>query len=501
MAEPTHQEEHLDVLTKTGEKTGVSKPRSLVHRDGDYHRAVHVWIYSESTQELLLQKRADCKASWPAKWDISSAGHISSGESSLLTARNQRFLLSNTCFGMIINIFLKKEMINMSHMIQQASIASYLPFLSKAKSAELNNELKIPWLLSSSFMQLIGLSEADKEALFHILRAAIVMDDIFYLQVWHTNPMLRDWLKERSNASEIDRLKWMYYSINKSPWSCLDENEAFLTTADSLVKLLEGSTKPVTGWKGIEYKVAFPLGKPPGANFYPLDMDKKEFELWKGSLTKSEQEAATGFFSVIRRQDDIPSSVMVYNGTKQSVNPDCLTIVPYSQEYRTFLEQAAQFLFRAAELSDSSSLTKLLKAKGNAFLSNNYYESDIAWMELDSKLDVTIGPYETYEDTIFGYKVNFVHSFVENKHSLLYFVAICFLGLVAHVIYQATFEAFVGIRDDKATTQVKLFGDHLQVLEQNLPMDDIYKSKDVVAAPIRVIHLIYNSGVSAMYIL
>lgn len=122
MAEPNHQEEHLDVLTKSGEKTGVSKPRSsvfwkrdrntllspshlelltytilrkcllcncrsLVHRDGDYHRAVHVWIYSESTQELLLQKRADCKASWPGKWDISSAGHISSGESSLLTAR------------------------------------------------------------------------------------------------------------------------------------------------------------------------------------------------------------------------------------------------------------------------------------------------------------------------------------------------------------------------------------------------------------------------------
>ncbi|XP_042468282.1 nudix hydrolase 3 isoform X2 [Zingiber officinale] len=526
MAEPTHQEEHLDVLTKTGEKTGVSKPRSLVHRDGDYHRAVHVWIYSESTQELLLQKRADCKASWPAKWDISSAGHISSGESSLLTARRELFeelgidlpkdafellfvsrhecVLNNGSYinNEINDVYLVTTLSRIpmeAFTLQESEVSSvkymfwndykhileegddqYVPYDTtgqysqlfvileqrykenkEAISLRLQNKLNryAPILMNP---ELIGLSEADKEALFHILRAAIVMDDIFYLQVWHTNPMLRDWLKERSNASEIDRLKWMYYSINKSPWSCLDENEAFLTTADSLVKLLEGSTKPVTGWKGIEYKVAFPLVKPPGANFYPLDMDKKEFELWKGSLTKSEQEAATGFFSVIRRQDDIPSSVMVYNGTKQSVNPDCLTIVPYSQEYKTFLEQAAQFLFRAAELSDSSSLTKLLKAKGNAFLSNNYYESDIAWMELDSKLDVTIGPYETYEDTIFGYK--------------------------------ATFEAFVGIRDDKATTQVKLFGDHLQVLEQNLPMDDIYKSKDVVAAPIRVIHLIYNSG-------
>ncbi|PKU85525.1 Nudix hydrolase 3 [Dendrobium catenatum] len=83
-------DELLDVLTKTGEKTGrlfVILSRGLVHRDGDYHRAVHVWIYAESTQELLLQRRADCKDSWPGLWDISSAGHISAGDSSLLTAR------------------------------------------------------------------------------------------------------------------------------------------------------------------------------------------------------------------------------------------------------------------------------------------------------------------------------------------------------------------------------------------------------------------------------
>ncbi|KAF5186034.1 Nudix hydrolase [Thalictrum thalictroides] len=82
-------EEHLDVLTKTGEKTGTSKPRGHVHRDGDYHRAVHVWIFSESTRELLLQRRADCKDSWPGLWDISSAGHISAGDSSLVTARRE----------------------------------------------------------------------------------------------------------------------------------------------------------------------------------------------------------------------------------------------------------------------------------------------------------------------------------------------------------------------------------------------------------------------------
>lgn len=61
--------------------------RSHVHRDGDYHRAVHVWIFAESTQELLVQRRADNKDSWPGLWDISSAGHISAGDSSLVTAR------------------------------------------------------------------------------------------------------------------------------------------------------------------------------------------------------------------------------------------------------------------------------------------------------------------------------------------------------------------------------------------------------------------------------
>ncbi|TYJ15215.1 hypothetical protein E1A91_A10G169200v1 [Gossypium mustelinum] len=98
MAEPyVEQVEYLDVLTKIGKKIGKkiggSKPRHVpsflgdVHRDGDYHKAVNVWIFTESTQELLLQKRADCKDSWPGLWDISSAGHISAGDSSLITAQ------------------------------------------------------------------------------------------------------------------------------------------------------------------------------------------------------------------------------------------------------------------------------------------------------------------------------------------------------------------------------------------------------------------------------
>ncbi|KAM0858365.1 hypothetical protein ACQ4PT_047867 [Festuca glaucescens] len=311
--------------------------------------------------------------------------------------------------------------------------------------------------------ELTTLSEGDKEALGYILKASIVIDDIFYEQVWNSNRMLRDWLKTHSDYSSFDNLKWAYYSINKSPWSCLDENKAFLSTADSAVKLLTDATKPISGWKGVEYRAAFPQDKPGGANFYPPDMNKMEFELWKSGLPDQEQKDATGFFTVIKRPDALlPSALAPSEGSDQTNNSDDLYVVPYSKEYKLSLEKAAELLCKASECSDSPSLKNLLRTKANAFLSNDYYESDITWMELDSNIDITIGPYETYEDGLFSYK--------------------------------ATFEAFIGIRDDVATSQLKLFGGQLEDLEKNLPMDNIYKSDNVSAAPIRVMNLLYNSG-------
>jgi len=172
------------------------------------------------------------------------------------------------------------------------------------------------------------------------------------------------------------------------------------------VKLLTDATKPVSGWKGVEYRAAFPLDKPPGANFYPPDMDKMEFELWKSRLTDKEQKDAAGFFTIIKRHDSLSSpSLKQSDGSDQTKTSDDLFIVPYSKEYRSSLEKAAELLEKASVCSNSPSLKNLLRTKANAFLSNDYYESDIAWMELDSNLDVTIGPYETYEDGLFSYKV------------------------------------------------------------------------------------------------
>jgi hypothetical protein len=256
--------------------------------------------------------------------------------------------------------------------------------------------------------KLTELSEADQKALGLIVKAAKIMDDIFYEQVWNSNPALRDWLKDHANASKLDKLKWDYFTINKSPWSSLDENEAFLSTADSAVKLLPGATKAIAGWKGLEYRAAFPVTKPPGANFYPPDMDKMEFTLWLNGLTEEQKHAATGFFSVIKRRSEanLDASDHLASSTKKlpDSNSDLYSI-PYSEIYRPFLKKASEFLQKAGDLVSSPSLKKLLHSKAEAFLSNEYYESDIAWMDLDSKLDITIGPYETYEDEIFGYKV------------------------------------------------------------------------------------------------
>ncbi|KAL5077958.1 hypothetical protein RYX36_016942, partial [Vicia faba] len=193
--------------------------------------------------------------------------------------------------------------------------------------------------------------------------------------------------------------------------SCLDDDEAFLTTADSAIRLLSKATRTVSEWKGLEYRAAFPILKPAGANFYPLTWTKwyhrkiqicLEFNLWNDNLAKDQQTEATSYFTVIKRHNEFILDSGLSND-KVASSKD-LYIVPYSQEYKSLLAKSAKLLHKAGDITNSTSLKKLLHSKADAFLSNDYYESDIAWMELDSKLDITIGPYETYEDKLFGYK-------------------------------------------------------------------------------------------------
>src|SRR5438477_8143310 len=167
-------------------------------------------------------------------------------------------------------------------------------------------------------------------------------------------------------------------------------------------------------------------------------MTKAEFESWAKGLPRDQRQQAEGFFTVIRRSSSRK-----------------LTIVPYSQEYAADLKSAARLLKQAAALTDNASLKKFLGTRASAFLSNDYYDSDLAWMDLDAPLEITIGPYETYNDEVFGYK--------------------------------AAFEAYITIRDEKESERLKIFASRLQEVEDNLPIEPRYRNPKLGAsAPIRV---------------
>jgi hypothetical protein len=264
-----------------------------------------------------------------------------------------------------------------------------------------------------------GLSSGDKEALASLIAAGDIINRIFMKQLWSGN--LAEYDKLREDASALGRARLHYYWLNKGPWSDLDGHTAFVP--------------------------GVPDRKPPGANFYPEDMSRAEFESWLKTLSPDQREAAESFFTVIRRDP----------ATKK------LAIVPYSYEYRDDLQQAAKLLRDAAAATTNASLKKFLQLRADAFLSNEYFASDIAWMDLDAPLDITIGPYETYNDELFGYK--------------------------------AAFEAYINLRDDKETEKLKFFGDHLQEVENHLPIDAKYRNPKLgAAAPIRVVNEILAAG-------
>ena len=262
------------------------------------------------------------------------------------------------------------------------------------------------------------LSENDRKALDKLIEAARLLDPLFLRQVWSGNEAL--WKKLESDASPEGRERLHYFMINKGPWSRNEKNEPFID--------------------------GVPHEKPPQAGFYPDDMTKDEFNAWVSGLSEQDKLRATGFFTVIRRGPD-----------------GKLKIVPYHEEYREFLEPAAKLLREAAELTTNQTLKNFLTKRADAFLSDDYFASDVAWMDLDAPIDVTIGPYETYEDELFGYK--------------------------------AAFEAFITLRDEAESAKLVKFSGYLQELENNLPIDPRYRNPKLGAAsPIRVVDNVFCSG-------
>jgi hypothetical protein len=261
------------------------------------------------------------------------------------------------------------------------------------------------------------LPENERRALGKLVEAARVFDALFLRQVWEGNEsMLLDLVRDDSPAG---RARLHYFLLNKGPWSRLDHNEPFVPGAPP---------------------------KPPQAHFYPANSTKEEVEAWINTLPDAERRRATGFFTTIRRGPD-----------------GKLMLVPYNVEYQGEVARVAALLREAAGLTTQPTLKRYLETRAAALLSNDYYESDVAWMQLDASIEPTIGPYEVYEDEWFNYK--------------------------------AAFEAFITIRDDAETQKLASLGGELQDIENNLPIDAKYRNPRLGAlAPIRVVNTVFSSG-------
>jgi hypothetical protein len=268
------------------------------------------------------------------------------------------------------------------------------------------------------------LSAGDRVAIARLIEAAKIVDTLQLRQRWSGNEAL--WAALHKDTTPLGKARRDYFWLNKGPWSIIDGNQSFMPAEYAGIKI--------------------PSEKPAGANFYPEGATKQELETWMNGLPPADKEQAQWFFTVIRKD-----------------KAGKFAIVKYSDEYRNELQKLSKLLKEAANATDNASLKKFLNLRADAFLSNDYLASDFAWMDLDSPVDVTIGPYETYNDELFGYK--------------------------------AAFEAYVNVRDQKETEKLNFFGKHMQELENNLPLDAKYRNPKVGAiAPMVVVNQVYGAG-------
>jgi hypothetical protein len=260
------------------------------------------------------------------------------------------------------------------------------------------------------------LNEEETRVVRTLIEASKYIDEIFWRQASEKNPQWRQDLEVLAKGSEKYHHAEHYFQIMKGSWDRLLENEPFLEVGK----------------------------KPPGAAFYPPDMTKEEFENWI-KTHPNDKEKFQGLFTVIRRKGNQ------------------LFAIPYSKQYREFLEPAAAKLKEAASITTNPTLRNYLTKRADAFLSDDYYGSDIAWIDLNSPVEVVIGPYEVYEDQLFNYK--------------------------------ASFESFITVVDKPETEKLKIYLQHLRDMEMNLPMPDEHKNPNRGGqSALRVVQEIYTAG-------
>jgi len=259
------------------------------------------------------------------------------------------------------------------------------------------------------------LTDREKVVLEKLYRASQIIDEIFLEQVYSKNDLIKFELTK--SEDELSKLQLEYFNIMFGPFDRLEDNAPFI-----------GTDK-----------------KPLGADFYPEDMTKDEFEKWIKD-NPADEKSFTNEFTMIRRKDGK------------------LVAIPYSEYFKDKLTEASKYLKEAAEFADNPSLKKYLLSRADAFLSNDYYQSDMDWMDLkDHSIEIIIGPYEVYEDEMFNYK--------------------------------ASFESFVTIKDPVETKKLEVFAKYLNDIEKNLPIDEKHKNFTRGSeSPIVVVNEVFTAG-------
>ncbi|MCW9066375.1 MAG: peptidase [Ignavibacteriaceae bacterium] len=260
-----------------------------------------------------------------------------------------------------------------------------------------------------------SLDERQKIVVKKLYEASKIMDEIFLEQVYSKNDQIKADLMKQETKQAKQELE--LFNIMFGPFDRLEHDAPFIGTEK----------------------------KPLGANFYPEDMTKEEFENWI-KANPNDEKSFTSEFTVIRRKDGK------------------LVSIPYSKYWKDKLTEAANLLKEAAKYADNPTLKKYLNSRADAFLSNDYYQSDMDWMDLkDHAIEIVIGPYEVYEDGMFNYK--------------------------------ASFESFLTIKDPVESKKLNVFKQYLRDMEIHLPIPDQYKNFDRGSeSPLAVVNEIFTAG-------
>lgn len=259
------------------------------------------------------------------------------------------------------------------------------------------------------------LTEEEREVVNLLIEAGNLMSEIYLRQISPRNPF---WREQIASSDIADRdLLLDLFDLHFGPWDTLDHNRPFY-----------GATE-----------------RPAGAGFYPPDMTKAEFEAHLASEPGKAEAFKSGYTVLLRNE------------------AGSLVAVPYSEYYAEFLEPAAELLRRAAAITTNESLKRFLTLRAEAFLTDDYFESELAWMDLDGPIEVAIGPYEVYDDGLFGRKT--------------------------------AFEAFITVRNPEESAALDKYKGMLRDMEANLPVPERYKNfARGFESPIAVVDQVHGGG-------